>query len=96
MYCNIKSDSITEEEIELIMSQENIQKVKEINCEFTNRVIDECFEQEEMSASIECKDLDGCDCVLTILYLIDKDSLDLTDDLSNLEYDNYTFTIDYI
>ena len=64
MYPARKSNAISEEEAIKICGKELVERVKSINCEFTNRVIDECEEVTEMSASVDFDD--GS---LTILYL---------------------------
>lgn len=90
MYPAVKSNAIREEQAIHICGKEAIEKVKSINCEFTGRVIDECEEVTEMSASITLED--GRE--LTILYLIDNDVLNECEDLGDLSYDSYTFTIE--
>ena len=94
MYPSIKSSSIKEEQAIKIVGEEAVEKLKSINCDFTGRLIDDCYNVVEMSASIDCKHEDGNDCLLTILYLINKDDLDnCGDDLGNLDYSDYTFEI---
>ena len=75
MYPAIKSNAISEEEAIKICGKELVERVKSINCDFTNRVIDECEEVTEMSASI-----DFGDGSLTILYLISNDDIDQNED----------------
>lgn len=89
MYPAIKSNAISEEQAIILCGKEAVEKVKSINCEFTSRVLDECEEVTEMSASIGLED--GRE--LTILYLIDNNELNDCEDLGNLSYDNYTFTV---
>ena len=73
----------------------NIEAVKKLNCEFTGRLIDDVYEQTEMSASINCKDLNGEDVILTINYLLDNSDIeDSGGDMCNCDYSNYTFEID--
>ena len=94
MYQAIKSDAISEVEARKIAGDKVVNDVLKINCEFTNRVIDDVFEVEEMSASLDFTDKNGDDQTITVLYLIDKGALADCDDLCNLSYDNYTFIID--
>ena len=89
MYPSIKSNAISEEEAIKICGKELVERVKSINCDFTNRVIDECEEVTEMSASI-----DFGDGSLTILYLISNDDIDQHEDAGEYDYTNYTFVID--
>lgn len=93
MYPDIKSNAIGENEAIAIVGQKNIDAVKKINCQPTNRVIDDCYNVTEFSASIDCEDVDGNDVTLTILYLEDTDNVNSVDDLGSLSWDNYTFTI---
>ena len=89
MYPARKSNAISEEEAIKICGKELVERVKSINCEFTNRVIDECEEVTEMSASVDFDD--GS---LTILYLISNDDIDEHEDAGEYDYNNYTFVID--
>lgn len=89
MYPARKSNAMSEEEAIKICSKELVERVKSINCEFTNRVIDECEEVTEMSASV-----DFGDGSLTILYLISSDDIDQHEDAGEYDYSNYTFVID--
>jgi len=47
-----------------------------------------------MSASVDFVNDDGENCILTVLFLVDKKAAAETDDLGSLDYDDYTFTID--
>ena len=89
MYPARKSNAMSEEEAIKICGKELVERVKSINCEFTNRVIDECEEVTEMSASVDFDD--GS---LTILYLISSDDIDQHEDAGEYDYSNYTFVID--
>lgn len=88
MYPAIKSNAISEEEAIKICGKELVERVKSINCDFTNRVIDECEEVTEMSASI-----DFGDGSLTILYLISNEDVQEFEDMGEYDYSNYTFVI---
>ena len=92
MYSAIKSNAINEDNARRIAGDEAVDKVLSLNCDFTGRIIDDCFDVYEMSASVEFMDKDG-DGILTVLYLVDKDETDNTDDLGSLDYSDYTFTI---
>lgn len=94
MYQAIKSYAIDETEARELAGNEAVDNVLKENCEFTSRVIDDCYNVLEMSASVDFVDKDGEDHILTILYLIDKTEAMKTDDLGDLDYSNYTFTID--
>lgn len=91
MYTDIKSNALSEKEAIKIVGEENVEEVKSLNCDFTGRVIDDVFNVVELSSSIKCKDLEGDDCILTILYLVSKDEED--EDMGNWDYSNYTFEI---
>lgn len=90
MYPAIKSNAITEEQAIAICGKEIVEKVKSENCEFTNRVIDECYDVVEMSASLDFGDAQE----LTILYLIPSDQVYDPDlEMDQYDYSDYTFTI---
>jgi hypothetical protein len=89
MYPAIKFNAISEEDAIKICGKELVERVKSINCEFTNRVIDECEEVTEMSASV-----DFGDGSLTILYLISNDDIEEHEDAGDYDYSNYTFVIE--
>lgn len=89
MYSAIKSNAITEEKAIEICGKELVERVKSINCEFTNRVIDECYDVTEMSASV-----DFGDGSLTILYLISDYDIETHEDAGEYDYSNYTFVIE--
>jgi hypothetical protein len=94
MYDAIKSTAISEAEAIKLVGAEAVEKVKSEICDFTNRVIDDCYGVVEMSASIKIDPDEHGDRTLVIYYLIDNDDLDNADgDLGNLNYDNYTFEI---
>ena len=88
MYPSIKSNAIYEEEAIKICGKELVERVKSINCEFTNRVIDDCYEVTEMATSVYFND--GR---LTILYLISNDDIE-HNDTWEYDYSNYTFVIE--
>lgn len=94
MYPEIKSYAIDETEARAVAGDEKVDEVLGVNCEFTNRVINDCYEVVEMSASVDFVDKDGDERILKVLYLVDKKEALETDDLGNLDYSNYTFTID--
>ena len=89
MYPSIKSNAMSEEEVIKICGKELVERVKSINCEFTNRVIDECYDVTEMSASV-----DFGDGSLTILYLIPNDDIETCEDVGDYDYTDYTFVIE--
>ena len=94
MYPATKSNAITEDEARAIVGDKAVDEVLGLNCEFTGRVIDECYEVQEMSASVPCIDADGEDRILTVLYLVNSEDAMAEEDLGNLDYSDYTFTID--
>ena len=94
MYTAIKSDAINETEARRIAGNKAVDEVLSKNCDFTSRVIDDCYGVAEMSASVNFVDVDGNESILTVLYLIDSQTAQETDDLGNLDYSDYTFTID--
>ena len=94
MYPAILDDAMDEETTRAIVGNVVVEQVFNEHCEFTGRVIDDCHNVVEMSASANFVDNDGDDRVLTIRYLIDKDSAMEIDDLGNLDYSDFTFTID--
>lgn len=85
----IKSNSINETKAIEIFGKDAVEKVKSLNCEFTNRCIDDCFGVVEMSASLKIND----ESTLVILYLIDKADVDSFEDEGNFDYSNYTFEV---
>ena len=89
MYPAIKSNAMNEEEAIKICGKELVDRVKSINCEFTNRVIDECYDVTEMSASV-----DFGEGSLTILYLIPNDDIETCEDAGDYDYTDYTFVIE--
>jgi hypothetical protein len=90
----VKLNAINEAEAIAKVGAANIEAVKNLNCEFTNRLIDEVYEQTEMSASINCEDVDGNEVILTINYLLDNSDIeDAGGDMGNCDYSNYTFEI---
>jgi hypothetical protein len=93
MYSAKKSNSIPEAEARKVAGNEAVDSVLDENCDFTGRVIDDCFGVTEMSASVDIEIADGDECTLTVLYLVDSDSLSATDDLGDLDYSNYSFEI---
>jgi len=94
MYPARKSYAISETKARELVGDKAVNDVMSINCDFTGRTIDDCYGVTEMSALIETVDKDGNDVILTVLYLIDTSDLtnDL-DDLGNLDYSDYTFTV---
>ena len=95
MYPAIKSNAISEDQARALVGDINVDAVMAINCDFTDRCISESEEVDEMSASIDCRDTAGDDCILTVLYLVDQQAAHDCDDLGNLDYSHYTFTVDY-
>jgi len=93
MYPAIKTDAISESKAIEIVGKDNVEAVKGVNCYFSGRLIDDIYNVDEMSASIDCQDVNGDDVTLCINYLIDKDSLNDCDDLGTLDYSSYTFDI---
>lgn len=94
MYNAIKTTAINESQAIELVGQDIVDRIKSQSCDFTNRIIDDCYNVVEMSASIDLTPDDYGDRRLVIYYLIDKDDLDNSDgDLSNLNFDNYTFEI---
>jgi len=94
MYPAKKSNAIDENEARKIAGNNAVDEVLLECCEFTGRVIDDCFGVDEMSASVDFINDDGENCILTVLFLVDKKAAAETDDLGSLDYDDYTFTID--
>jgi hypothetical protein len=87
-----KSNAITEAAARAIVGNEIIDSVLAESCEFTNRLIDDCFGVVEMSASakIDHPDYDR----VTVLYLVDKAELDECEgELDRLDYSDYTFVL---
>ena len=93
MYQAVKSDEMSEADARKIAGIKAVDRALGENCDFTGRVIDDCFNVEEMSASVDFVDADGEERILTILYLVDKVEAMETDDLGSLDYTDYTFTI---
>jgi len=92
MYNAICENWISEEKAIELVGKEAVEAVKSENCEFTNRVIDDCFGVEEMSASIDldCEEYD----ILTIYYLVSKEDLEnCKEDLGNCNYEEYFFDV---
>lgn len=93
MYNAIPANAKTEEQAEEIVGSENMEKIMKENCDFSGRVIDDCYECAEMTASINCTDVDGNDCILTVHYLISNDDTEEYEDAGNYDYSEYYFTI---
>ena len=92
MYPATKSNAMGEDEARKIAGNESVDKVLSLNCQFTGRVIDDCYNVEEMSASTNFMD-DDEELTLTVFYLVDKKDCYETEDLGSLDYSDYTFTI---
>ena len=86
MYPARRSNAIEEEKAIEIFGKEIVEKVKSIPCDFTNRVIDECYDVFEMFASIEHNDYH-----LNIFYLI-PNICSIEEDMGNWDYSNFYFT----
>lgn len=95
-YPAVKSGTLTEKQALEIVDQDNIDRVKDRNCDYTNRLIDDVYDVVEFSASIECEDKKGNEAILVILYLVGKDDLEKNcEDLGGCNWNNYTFEIIY-
>ncbi|NCC59987.1 MAG: hypothetical protein EOM12_03420 [Verrucomicrobiae bacterium] len=88
-----KTNAISETEARKIAG-DAVDEVLGKNCDFTGRLIDECYGVTEMSATVPFVDQSGEDRTITCLYLIDNEQLAYSDDLSELDYSVYTFVID--
>jgi hypothetical protein len=93
MYNAVKTNSIREAKARELAGDDAVDAVLAKNCDFTGRVIDECFGVSEMSASVEFTDHAGVTAKLVVMYLVDSESLVDCDDLGNLDYSNYSFEI---
>jgi hypothetical protein len=90
-----KSMSMSERKARQIAGDEAVDKVLSLNCDFTNRVIDDVYGVYELSASVKfIHPGDDEEATLTVLYLVGKHECDATDDLSTLDWSDYTFVID--
>ena len=93
----LKPNRLTEEQVVSMLGEEIVEQVKALNCDFTGRVIDDCFGVVEMAASIDITDGDYAWSTLVINYLVDKDDLDAAgNDLNNCDFSNYTYTFEII
>ena len=86
MYPARRSNAVNEEKVIEIFGKEIVEKVKSIPCDFTNRVIDECYDVFEMSASIKHNDYH-----LNIFYLI-PNICSIEEDMGEWDYSNFYFT----
>ncbi len=94
MYDAIKTNSLTEEQVLEKLGKDIVEKVKSLNCDFTNRVIDDCYDVVEMDASVDITTGEYAGYTLVINYLVKKDDLEEAgDDLGNCDYSNYNFEI---
>ena len=94
MYDPIPADRISDEgEVIKIVGQDNVDRVLKINCEPTGRVIDNCYNVVEFSASLPCETLKGDEVHLVVYYLESKDDVEYADDLGMLDWDDYSFEI---
>jgi hypothetical protein len=95
MYPEIKHNAISEKEAIEKVGEELVEKVKSLNCDFTNRLIDDVFGVVEMSAYIDIDEGEYEGCTLTIFYLVAQDDVDNSGgDKGNCDYSRYTFVID--
>jgi hypothetical protein len=94
MYPSVKDCAIDEAKAIEICGADVVERVKGLSCDFTGRVIDECYEVTEFSASTKFVDEDGVTRTLEILYLVDNDDLEAAeDDLGRCDWSNYTFEV---
>ena len=91
MYPARPSTRIDENEARKIVGDKLIDEVLSMNCEFTSRVIDDCFGVYELSATAY-NDIHK----VTVYYLLDKEDVKNNgDDLGQCDYSDYSFEIDY-
>ena len=88
----IKENALTRSAAAKIVGERNIDLVLGRPCKFTSREIDPYYNVTEMSAGIDCADLEGNPVKLTVLYLLDNADLGIED--RPIDYFMYSFTID--
>jgi hypothetical protein len=88
----IKENALTRPAAAKIVGERNIDLVLDKPSIFTTREIDSYYNVTEMSASIDCANVDGDIVTLTVLYLIDNADLGIED--RPIDYFMYSFTID--
>lgn len=89
MYLSIKENWIEEDEARKIAGDELVDEALAGNCQFTNRVIDDCFGVQEMSFSAE-NDTHR----VTVYYLITKEEIELYEDMGSFDYSDYYFDVE--
>ena len=97
MYPAIKSNAMTEDRARAIFGNLAVDTVLSLNCDFTGRVIDDCFNVYEFSASCNIEKIrlpENEEERLTVLYLESIDDVDNCNDLGDLKWDCYTFVAD--
>ena len=87
MYPSIKSNAVSEKEAIEIVGVELVSDVLSKNCEFTGRIIDDCYDVVELSAYAESETH-----TIEVLYLISKEE-SMYEDLSNADWSTYTFVV---
>ena len=88
---------MSEEEATAIVGAELVKKALGENCEFTNRVIDDCYEITEMSAEVFGKDINGNDVQVQVIYNVPNDSMEDDEgepvEMDQYDYSSYSFFI---
>lgn len=69
-----------------------VNKLLQSNCQFTGRIIDDCYGVEEMTSTEELQEDHHGEHYLTIHYLINKEEVDTCEDMGDFDYSDYYFT----
>ena len=91
MYNAIIDGAMDEAEARRKYGDRIIDKLLHRNCQFSGRIIDECYGVEEMIATEELHE-DCQEHYLTVHYLIKKEEVITCEDMGDFDYSNYYFT----
>lgn len=82
----MRKGDLTRDQAITICGVDTVNKIDNINCDFTNRVQTDGDDAVEFSASVSFTDNNGNDGTLIAYYYQDQDDIDQTDDLGSLDW----------
>ena len=88
MYAATKTNAKTSNEIVSLYGKDVLNQLLSLNVDFSNRVIDDCYNVDEFSNTLVVGDN-----IIEICYLQNKDEIANCNDLSDLSWDNPVFYI---
>jgi len=94
---NAPKHGMTQEQATAIVGLDLVNKALSESCEFTNRVIDDCYEITEMSTEVFGKDLNGNDVQLQVIFNVPNDSMEDDDgepkEMEDYDYSDFSFFV---